>query len=282
MNYRIGCSLVAGIINTILCCMYFRYAILDERFISYKAYVKWIPAGILFLMSMITGFYSLHRKAYIRARHYIFLICFYLFCMIGDILLSLDGYYLIGMGSFMISYILIGSIHIKYGYNKLDSINSKKLIIGCYIICMICMFVVVFVVRTDSLNHNKFSSIVGVIGVLLYTKVIATTNIQMFTYFLTSPNTHWFMCWNFNLESVILCIATFLFSVSDCLVIYNDILYHSVNIEIAELAIYWISIYLIFLGIATHKVPRNVDYDDSAIVVFNTDINGSVTDVIVS
>jgi len=272
MNYRIGSSLVVGIINIILGVVYFKYVLLDKHLNSYKTYIKWIPAGILFLASAILGFHSLHYKAYVHARHYIFLVCFYLFCIIGDIILSLDGCYLFGMVSFMISYIIIGLIHARYGYNKLNSVHPKKLIIGSYIIFMICMTVIVFIIKTDSREYNKFNSTISIIGILWYTKIIATTNIQMFIYFLTSPNTHWIMCWNFNMESVILCVATILFSISDCMVIYNDILYHSIYLEIAELSVYWISIYLFFLGIATHRVSKNVD-NNSADIILNIDEN---------
>ena len=111
---RLCYGLIVGVILLIVSIVYTKYTIFDDQYYSYKPYVKWIPAGILCLLSGCISLYKIKNVDYEHAKYYIFLLWIYVFCVIGDILLSLDDkYYLFGMISFMISYILIGLMHIR-------------------------------------------------------------------------------------------------------------------------------------------------------------------------
>jgi len=287
MTARIISLIITGIILLVLSIAYIKYVILDDYIYPFRVYVKWIPAAVLLLSTGLTGLYlikceisnlSIRIKSHIK--FYVILLWVYACCITGDILLCLGStYYLGGMVSFMIGYILISILHLTHSYPNLNLLHTKKLLVGCWIIAVITMTVVAFIIKTDSEINHKFDSIADVIGIIVYATVIASTEICCLAYYLTSHRTHRLARWHVNLGAILLITGVSLFIISDIMVIFNDITVRSKFIEIADMMLYWLSLYLIYGSVIVHEMPRDISSLDYNILGASESLPPYIDDV---
>lgn len=240
MNAGIVLIPVFGMIIFTIVAIYLKYVVYGGN--SLVAYaIKWIPALLLCCQVLyFVGYHKTHNH-YNEYIYSIFLVTALIFCVVGDILMipNNDLTFMIGMLSFLVSYLLIGISKIynaAYYYDSSYNITLSTMVIYVTIFQVCYDMFIIF----EAYFNQKFNTITMIIAIIVYSTIINFAIICSYVYLL---NYYTVSAW-FTFMGVII------FGASDCVLILNEIKYNSKNLQSISLCLYWTGITL--LGISAY------------------------------
>lgn len=207
---------------------YTKYVIYEDN-ITYSYYLKWIPTLLLIVQSIYFNFFVL-ENVFHKTLYGICLIIAYFFCMLGDIILMLpyESAYLAGMVSFLPAYLFTG-IPRAYRLNRyLEKRHISKILVGTILILLVQLTYLPYLIGLVREN-DKFNNGLLIGTVIIYSCYIKFSLLCNYMYLVVHPNVQAFFSF----------IGIILFGISDCLLIFHDIHYPAVWLEILCLVLYW-------------------------------------------
>lgn len=229
-----------GLIIFAIVSIYLKYVVYGgNNLIAYG--IKWIPA---FLLSCLASYFVGYHKSQYHDDEYVYsilLLISFIFCIVGDILMIPNNTltFMLGMLSFLISYLLIGISRIYNADNYYDSsynitVSTMETYVTIFQICFDIFLIF------EAYMNQKFNSIPMICAIIVYSTIINFAIICAYVYLISY----------YTVGAWLTFIGVIIFGASDCLLILNEIKYSSKNLQAVSLCLYWTGITL--LGISAY------------------------------
>lgn len=228
--------------------LYLKYALSENKI--KKIYIKWIPAALLALQSIIIHICNRYANNNREAKYALQMVITFVFCIVGDILLIYNGNetFIIGMASFLIFYIIFGYTRLGEVYrfirnnDSLDAYDIRRLVKSKAVMVFFIMVELLvasltfgYLIMQIASNHNYDTALFFVAVVVYFITMTISSTIHLIYLFIYK-----------NLKNAITYTGIFIFMLSDFLVVLADVKYNnSVQFQYSTIIIYWIAICLI-------------------------------------
>lgn len=226
MEKKYQILLVTSLIIIVHNVLYLKFVVYDNNKF-YEYWFKWIPTMLLMLQTLYFCLLVPENMHY-RSATGICLSVGYFFCMIGDIVLIFpyETTYLVGILLFLSAYLVFGISKTYYIIRYWSRNYIFPVVVGIGLIFLAQILYVSYLI------HLFKNTVIMIGAVIVYSFFINFSVSCQYIYLIVNTNS----------QALVALLGIFMFGTSDCLLIYHDIYYPNIWLEMICLLLYWLGL----------------------------------------